>query len=146
MQENGKRRNGIPEWETVENWIDPGKKATYPEEEKKSEIKIENECIPQLERYDVDPGEEFWKLFPKKDLPKRPETRINTKNLAKELERGKGNMSKTEYKRAKKLLADLTSGADAYQKDPPLPPLKVQNSASAVENGPLLTDKIVTWV
>jgi len=96
VQENGKRRNGIPEWETVENWIDPGKKATYPEEEKKSEIKIENECIPQLERYDVDPGNEFWELFPKKDLPKRPETRINTKNLAKELEREKGQKLNTK--------------------------------------------------
>ena len=80
MQENGRLCAGIPEWEAVENWIDPLKKATYPEEERKHTIEIENKEIPILESYIVDPGDEFWEFFPKKDLPKRPETRLNLKN------------------------------------------------------------------
>ena len=54
-------------------------------------------------------------------------------------------MSKTELKRAEKVVRDLKEGTSAYQKCS-LPPIKTVNSKSAYENGEMLTDTIATWV
>ena len=146
VQENGRERGGVPDWPSVDAWLDPQLKAVYPEEEEDYTIEIDNQEIPELENYEVDPGEDFWKMFPKRDLPKKAETRLNLRNLAKELSKEEINMSKTERKRARRILEDLKKGANAYQKEPALPPVTVQNSKSAFTYGRLLTDKIATWI
>ena len=145
-RDTGKKREGIPDWESVKTWLDPEISTSYPAEEEKEEIKIEHKEIEKLEKYDVKPEESFWRMFPKKDLPKRAETRINTKNLATELRKIEGNLSPTELKRAKRILSDLRTGAEAYQKSPPLPPITVLNSESCFKYGQLLTDKLVSWI
>ena len=146
VQENGRLRNGMPKWEDIEEWLDSEKEAIFPGEMEEYTIEIENTEIPELASYIVDPGEDFWKIFPRRDLPKRAETRLNVRNLAKELKKEEERMSDTEKRRARQLLEDLTRGAGAYQKEPALPPVTVQNSESAFKYGRLLTDKIASWI
>ena len=68
-RDTGKKREGIPDWESVKTWLDPEVSVPFPAEEEKEEIKIENKEIEKLEKYDVKPDESFWEMFPKKDLP-----------------------------------------------------------------------------
>jgi hypothetical protein len=141
-----RRTMGIPDWGSVQNWLEKDKVAEYPKEKKLKEGKLENKEILTLEKYDEPAPKEFWENFPKKDLPKRAKTRINVRRLEKEIEKVKLKMTKMELKRAKRIVQDLRFGAEAYQKEPQLPPIKVPNAKSAIDNGPMLTDKIATWV
>ena len=136
---------GLPASNTVVYWLDEGIRIAFPEKlpVKKSELK--NPEIPLLNDYSGNANELFWSKFPKRELPDRATTRVNIANLAERVESAKGEMSGTEYKRANKLLTDLTNGADSYQKSK-LPPINYPNSPSAAENGALLTDTIATWV
>ena len=102
--------------------------------------------MPKLERYDIDPGKEFWDKFPKRDLPKKAESRVNTRNLSKLIKSEKNKMSPTEIRRAEKVVSSLKEGADAYQLKPELPPITVRNADSSLKYGYLLTDKIATWI
>ena len=77
-------------------------------------------------------------------MPRRANTRLNVKRFEKEIEKVKLKMTKMELKRAKRVLSDLRQGAD--QKCPELPPVTVPNAKSSFENGPMLTDKIATWI
>jgi len=54
-------------------------------------------------------------------------------------------LSRSELRRAKKVISDLREGADAYQKSK-LPPLTTPNAKSAYQHGALITDKIASWV
>ena len=54
-------------------------------------------------------------------------------------------MTRTEIRRAERVLSDLSEGAGAYQKSE-LPPLNSSNSKTASDNGVLLTDTIATWI
>jgi hypothetical protein len=61
------------------------------------------------------------------------------------VEDSKEKLTCHQYKRAKVLLKDLSTRANAYQKGQ-LPPIKVPNAPSAAEFGELLTEKLATWV
>ena len=63
-RDTGKKRKGIPDWESVETWLDPEVNVPYPAEEEKEEIKIEHKEIERLEKYDVKPDESVWEMFP----------------------------------------------------------------------------------
>ena len=117
----------------------------HPGPEKESSYVRKNTEIPVLENYRVAPDEKFWDTFPKLELPGKPSTRVNTKNLRRLIEENKSKMSEAEFNRASKVMEDLNMGADAYQKGS-LPALCSINSESAYTHGALLTDKIVTWI
>ena len=136
----------MPSSKVTGRWLDPEIRAEYPEIEKEKEMELENKQIPVLSNYEEDPGEEFWKIFPRRELPKKAETRVNVKNFKKEVDRVGEKMSRTEKRRAEKILLDLKKGAEAYQKKPELPPVTVKNAESAFKYGRVLTDKIASWI
>ena len=70
---------------------------------------------------------------------------MDIKAFEEEVDSVKDLMTASELKRAKKVISDLRLGASAYQKSP-LPPVNTVNAKSAVENGQVLTDTIVTWI
>ena len=146
MWRRGRERQGIPEWERVKHWLNPDSSAVYRKEEKAVHAKLENPELATLDNYEVPPREEFWNNFPKRKLPERAETKLNVKNLEKEVGKNEPKMSRTELRRARKLIRDLRKGADAYQKMPALPPMTASNAKSAYENGQMLTDKIASWI
>jgi hypothetical protein len=108
-------------------------------------ITIKNVEVPRLESYSESPNNRFWEKFPKRKLPQKPATRINVKNLEISVRKVKDKLTKSELKRAHKVIKDLKKGAEAYQKSE-LPALIVQNDKSAVINGQIMTDTIATWV
>jgi hypothetical protein len=136
---------GIPEnWSTVENWLNPEILPQHPGQEKMETYCRKNESIPILDSYSLPPNEKFWDSFPKRELPTTPETKVNVGNLENLIIDNVSKLSKSEIKRAARLIYDLRYGADACQKSE-LPPMATNNSPSAINNGALLTDKIATW-
>ena len=143
---NFQEKMGIPAWTSVEEWLDHTNTPVYPTDEEVGKISIENVDIPILDNYENGADESFWEKFPKKDVPKKAKTRLNVRNLEKEIEKVEGKMTHMERKRARKVVKDLREGADAYQKEPGLPPMTAANAKSSYENGPMLTDKLATWI
>ena len=68
-----------------------------------------------------------------------------TEVFADLIEKAKNKMTSCEYRRARKVVRDLSSGAEAFQLDP-LPPIVTANAQSTFEHGQLLTDTIATWI
>lgn len=128
----------------MEYWLS-NKIIQNPENEAEEEPKIGNAEIPILNCYDKGASEVFWKIFPKRELPEKAETKIDIKMFEKEIGCVKHLMQESERRRADKVIRDLRQGADAYQKTE-LPPIEAKNANSALENGVMLTDKIATWI
>ncbi len=82
--------HGIPDpWEVVEQWLDVDLVPVYPEETTKALSARKYDNIPMLPDYSVPPSEVFWDKFPKRDLPKKAETKISSvmlDNLSKEID------------------------------------------------------------
>jgi len=141
-----KRNLGVPDiWETVESWINRDTVPSYPLPSDPSMISRKFTDIPILEDYSKCPDESFWTNFPRRELPKRATTRINVKNFKKVVARNEGSMTRTELRRARRVIHDLEEGASACQKSR-LPPLSTPNAKTALEHGALLTDKIAGWI
>ena len=137
---------GVPyEWRIIEEWLNPENNITYPAEQETSMFEKKNAEIPKLDRYDVPPDPSFWDNFPKRELPTRPQTRVNHRNLKLLLDKCRSRLTRAQIRRAEKAISDLRTGADSYQLSD-LPPMTAQNSGSCFAHGELLTDKIVTWV
>ena len=129
----------------MENWLDNTRKLVNPEPKKNEVYEKKNKEVLKLESYRTLPGENFWKKFPKRELPESAKTRINVDNLEKLVIQQSDKMSDSELRRATRIISDLRKGADACQKGK-LPALAAGNSESAYENGELLTDKLATWI
>ena len=129
----------------VDNWLNEKKSPIHPGAEKEAGFTIKNKDIPVLENYAVSPDSSFWSKFPKRDLPLRPSTRINIRNLEKLTNENRDKLTKSELKRARRVIEDLKNGADACQKSD-LPPLATRNSPTSVQYGEPMTDKIATWL
>ena len=141
----GRSDLGIPDWYTVEDWLDTTKIPTHPGTEKIPEYSVKNKEIPILENYRNIPEENFWENFPVRDLPKTPSTRVNIGNLAKLVREHEHKFTDSERKRAHKVLLDLKIGAESYQMSD-LPALITENSSTTYPHGVFLTDKIATWI
>jgi len=135
---------GLPEdWEKVESWLEGGV-PEYPScsselyNPKWMEVK-------KLLDYSKPANEDFWSNFPKRDIPDRVETPVNTKVLELLLEKSESNFTVHQIRRGKQLIKDLEEGASSFQKSN-LPPTTVSNTPSAIEYGQLITDKIYSWL
>jgi len=98
-----------------------------------------------LSDYSVPAKEDFWSKFPKRDIPEKVETPVNTKVLGLFLEKNESNLTVHQRRRGKRLIEDLEEGASSFQKSN-LPPTTVNNTPSAIEYGQLITDKIYSWL
>jgi hypothetical protein len=64
---------GIPDWDSVKNWLSKDNVAPYPKEKEEKEGKLENSEIPTLDNYEGSANKDFWEKFPKNELPKKGE-------------------------------------------------------------------------
>ena len=126
-------------------WLDENLTVEYTDAVKDKRHEIKKMEIPLLASYESGADSEFWSIFPKKDLPRKASTRVNIDALRERVEGAKNFMTCTEARRADRVLVDLVTGAEAYQKCK-LPPLNSYNAKSAYENGALLTDVIATRI
>ena len=140
-----RHRNGYPGYNEIMRWLDTSIRPPYPAQKGEKMLKKELADIPTLDNYSKPPDESFWSSFPTRQLPKKPETVINVDNLEIAINEAAGVMTKSELRRARRVVYDLKNGADAYQKTK-LPPCSVKNAASAFNYGELMTDKIGTWI
>ena len=143
LSEKRGRNIVFPGVKTAEKWLDPDVGATYSAELSASFGEFKNPEIPILEDYGGTGNSEFWASFPKRELSDSATTRVNTELLDYHIRKTQDKMTFSELRRAEKVLKDLREGADSYQRKE-LPPINVKNSASAVENGAMLTDTIAT--
>ena len=141
----GQASLGFPGWGVVRDWLNEGVIVNTPDISPIKQPTLKNPEIPGLSSYKDSPGDEFWKSFPFKKLPEKAETAVLTDVFAELIEKSKDKMTNCEYRRARKVISDLTLGAESYQLDS-LPPLITANAKSALEHGQLLTDTIATWV
>jgi hypothetical protein len=105
--------DGLPEdYARIQSWLDsriePGNKIYIPEIKRK---KLANPEIAKLENYSTKIPEEFWDKFQKREIPSKPETRINTDTLEKKIMGTKGKLLPHQFERAKKALSFLKYGA-----------------------------------
>jgi len=138
---------GLPEdWTRVESWLN-FIAAVNGTEESLEVGKKKNPEIPVLADYSVDPGNDFWKIFPSSEMPVSVKTKIVVDNLQKELNLAieKGKLTKCQQNRAQKAITSLRQGADSCQKTD-LPACVQPNAKSAVKNGEAVTDTVATWV
>ena len=145
MIKRGRVNLGFPGWREVCDWLDESISASEPGEVLTKQPAIKNSEIPWLKDYSIASDENFWLKFPKKELPSRAETSVNISAFTEEVNNVRAKMTITEKKRADRAISDLTNGVEAYQMSA-LPPMNSVNAKSAVENGELLTDTIVTWI
>ena len=106
---------------------------------------IKNSEISELSSYEGQASEEFWELFPKRDLPITEDTRVNVTTFKWKIFNARDKMSRTEFNRAKGTLKNLQRGASAFQKTL-LPPVTTRNAESTGKYGKYLNDTIATWV
>ena len=70
---------------------------------------------------------------------------MKVEELGKLLQKHSPNLRLAEIRRGERAKSFLAEGAPAFQKKD-LPPVYCKNAASALENAPMLTDTIASWV
>jgi hypothetical protein len=108
---------------------------------------VKKKCpeVPALKDYRSDPGEEFWKKFPKSSLPEKAMSRIVISALNAKLIENASAMLSTEMARGGRVIENLKNGASSFQKGP-LPSCFVDNTVSTYKNGESVTDVVASWV
>ena len=124
---------GFHNWRTPEIWL---KNKTVPQAASsisKKEFKLKFPDIPVLSDYSKNPGDKFWKSFPSKDLPDKPQTKIDIEELEKMVLNvsQKGLFSPGQSARASTVIDNLKRGAPSNQKKD-LPGCFVANSKSTL--------------
>ncbi len=125
---------GLPaDWRVVDRWIKFSGPVPDVPELKPQVIKKKCPEIPVLENYRSDPGEEFWKKFPKSSLPEKAMSRIVISALNAKLAENGSAMLNSEISRGGRVIENLKNGASSFQKGP-LPSCFVDNTASTYKN------------
>ena len=142
----GRVRDGIPaDWGTVDFWLKKNEVLKETADGNKPAYSVDNKEIVILQDYRTPPEKSFWSVFPSRAIPKKPSTRVNPKNLEKVISEAGSKLTCSEIKRGKRIVNDLKQGADACQKSV-LPAMTAQNNSTSYDNGPMVTDKIATWI
>ena len=115
MIKRGRDNLGFPGWREVCDWLDESISASDPGEVSSKQPTIKNSKIPRLKDYSLEPDENFWLKFPKKELPSRAETAVNISAFTEEVNNVRAKMTMTERKKAERAISNLTNGTEAYQ-------------------------------
>ena len=93
---------------------------------------LKNVEVPILEDYSKNPNEEFWKHFPKVDIPDsmEGETPIDVAKFEKLYLSVKEKLTDYEIDLIEKVIYDLKMGADAFINESLISSLNVENSKS----------------
>ena len=136
---------GLPaRWSTVLGWLLFCGKTVLVEVAKFCVKPLKHKYLPRQMDYRKGMNDEFWKLFPFRDIPLRAETNIDTEMMGKVIEEGREKMLNSQYIRGQKVLDNLKNGAPACQIKE-LPAVFCENDESTYENGAILTDTIAEW-
>ena len=111
----------------------------------KKKIQLKNSEVPKLQNYEKNPGDLFWKSFPKKDLPVEAETSVNPTVVEAELNKVKNSLTKAEFERGQRAIEYLKKGAPSFIKQN-IQGCMVENAMSANRYGAEVTDNIATWI
>jgi len=137
---------GLPEdWNRVESWLNNKER---PKIEKVDEIPVwnrKNPEIPTLSSYNKCPDEDFWKLFPSRELPKHAETNVDGEALQDMLLRKRDSLTEMQFARGMKTVNYVKHGADCAQSSE-LPACMQKNAKNAVQYGDAVTDTVATWI
>jgi hypothetical protein len=137
---------GLPSnWLVVEEWLDSTCSSVISSDPVASSFSPKWPDIPVLCDYNANPGIEFWKHFPSRPLPVKPESAIDVDRLESMIEERKNKMTSHEYSRARKAVDFLRNGAPSHQSSR-LPGCFVKNASSTVKYGRHITDSIATWI
>jgi hypothetical protein len=116
-------------------WLFATSSAAIPQEKVREENPPKNPEIPRLKKYGGNGSQEFWRKFPRNDIPSEPETKINTSKLKKLVEENSSKLLKSELNRAKRCIEYLEIGGPAFQKNPIGPcVVKIQKSRWNLEH------------
>ena len=96
----GRLSRGFPEWEVVDNWLNPAVRASYPDQEKAINSELKNPELQLLDSYEENAPDTFWKKFPKRGLPKRVKSKVDVLKLRRLILKASDRMTKAERKRA----------------------------------------------
>jgi hypothetical protein len=102
-----------------------------------------NPEVPILNSYNCGTPISFWDSFPENNLPKKIETKINTKVLEEKIEKANGKMLPHQFAKAQNALSFSWYGAPRIQKIS-LPGCKVYNTTSTAEYEVDITDTIAS--
>jgi hypothetical protein len=108
-------------------------------------IPVKNPEIPVLNNYVSGAAENFWKMFPSKEMPAAAVTKVNIDKLEQITKEKKGDISTFVWNRAQKSIRYLRYGGPSFQSIY-LPSCVVKNSKAATDNGMYVTDSICTWI
>jgi hypothetical protein len=136
---------GLPDWDTVEYWMDPNTPIPDPGEYSKKIGKPKCPEIPILDSYRFPPSPGFWHHFPSHPLPTAPTTPINIPVLEEIIGSVHHKMTSGQKERARTLISDLQNGVSLPLKDD-LPMLRDKNSPSVLAHGQEFTDIVGSWV
>ncbi len=100
----------------VEEWLDTTSDNSAAYESNTGDFPPKWPNIPVLRDFSVDLGEEYWKHFPSKPMPRKAESSIDADKLEVMVEDRKHKMTNHEYTRAMKAVEFLRNGAPSHQK------------------------------
>ena len=114
--------------------------------EPEAAVTIKKKCpdIPVLRNYEDSPTENFWKNFPKNEIPTEILTKINVESLTDLLNRQAELLTHFEFERAKLSILNFRNGASSYQMIE-LPSCFVSNAKSSYPYGEYITDTVANW-
>ena len=137
---------GLPEnWSLVEEWLNMPNGNNTDSEPDSGKFTPKWPNIPVLRDYNTKPDADFWKNFPSRPLPEKPESAIDVDKLEVMIRERKDKMTSHEFARAEKAVDYLRNGAPSHQKSD-LPCCFVKNASSTVKYGRQITDNIATWI
>ena len=114
---SSRKQLGLPDnWNLVEEWLDATGDNSAGYESTVGNFTPKWPNIPVLRDYSVDPGEEYWKQFPSRPMPMKPESSIDADKLEVMVKDRKHKMTNHEYIRAMKAVEFLRNGAPSHQK------------------------------
>lgn len=108
-------------------------------------MKKKNPEIPKLPSYDKDPGEEFWKKFPFRALPVKPESNVNGELLKEKFVENAEKLTNSQLKRGFKAANMIIEGAHCCQRND-LPACMQKNADNTLLHGEAVTDTVASWI
>ena len=137
-----RKEMGLPDkWERVQKWFKKPFYFGYPVQHKASAKKSKYDGIDFKDKA----PKEFWEKFPKRDLPKKPSTRIDIDKLTSAVETASDSLTVHQKKAAETTIKNLTEGAPSYQRKQ-LPGILAKNANSVIQHGPAFTETLEKWV
>ena len=138
-------RLGLPaDWRVIQGWIDESKGIAESVPECAKIFDVKNPEIPVLKNYGKNPGEKFWKKFPK-FYPKKLVGSVKKGRLQSYVQKCWFFWTRAQKGIALKALRRV-AGKEKVVLKHDVEEIKVKNAKSALENGTHMTDAICGWV